>query len=123
MQYDAIVIGGSYSGIAATLQLVGARRPVLVIGAGLRRNLFASHSYGFLGKDGYDPFEIANSARRQLAAYPSLTWVEGEAVSLEGERGNFAVRTGDGIIYQGARILLATGVKDELPEFEGLAER
>ncbi len=47
--HDVIVIGGGYAGMAATLQLLRARRSVLVVDAGLRRNRNASHSYGFLG--------------------------------------------------------------------------
>lgn len=76
MRYDVIVIGGSYAGMAAALQLLRARRAVLVIDAGERRNRFASHSHGFLGQDGVPPGEITASARRQLDAYPTLTWLE-----------------------------------------------
>ena len=57
MHYDVIVIGGSYAGMAAALQLLRARKSVLVIDAGERRNRSASHSYGFLGQDGVDPAE------------------------------------------------------------------
>ena len=52
MHYDVIIVGGSYAGMAAALQLVRARRSVLMIDAGERRNRFASHSHGFLGQDG-----------------------------------------------------------------------
>ena len=123
MQYDMIAIGGSYSGMAAVLQLVRARRSVLVIDAGQRRNRFASHSHGFLGQDGVDPAEIARVARGQLEAYPTLTWMEGRAVAATGGPDNFAVTTEDGQIHQGRRILLATGVSDQLPAVPGLAER
>lgn len=73
--YDLIIIGGSYAGMAAALQLVRARRRVLILDAGQRRNRFASHSHGFLSQDGSDPAEIAAIARRQLLAYPTLTWM------------------------------------------------
>jgi len=85
MLYDVIIIGGSYAGMAATLQLLRARRSVLVIDAGERRNRFASHSHGFLGQDGVDPGEIALNARRQLEAYPTLTWLEGRAEAVIGQ--------------------------------------
>ena len=52
MHYDAIVIGGSYAGLAAATQLARARRRVLVVDAGQRRNRFATHSHGFLTQDG-----------------------------------------------------------------------
>ena len=68
MQHDVVIIGGSYAGMAAALQLLRARKKVLVIDAGERRNRFASHSHGFLGQDGRDPAEIASSARAQLEA-------------------------------------------------------
>ncbi|WP_244152120.1 FAD-binding protein [Sulfitobacter dubius] len=64
MLHDVIIIGGSYAGMAASLQLLRARRSVLVIDAGKRRNRTASHSHGFLGQDGVDPAVIASDARR-----------------------------------------------------------
>lgn len=123
MKHDVIVVGGSYSGMAAALQLLRARRSVVVIDAGLRRNRFASHSYGFLGQDGIDPAEIARSARRQLEAYPTLTWVDGVAEEATGEKDSFTVRTQDGTQRVGRRLLFAVGVSDELPPIEGLKER
>jgi len=123
MQYDVIVIGGSYAGMAAALQLVRARKAVLVIDAGQRRNRFAIHSHGFLGQDGVAAGEIARVAREQLLAYPTLTWFEGSAVSVAGARDAFTVSTADGQAHAGRRLLLATGVVDQLPEVPGLAER
>lgn len=123
MRYDVIVIGGSYAGMAAALQLLRARRAVLVIDAGERRNRFASHSHGFLGQDGVPPGEITASARRQLDAYPTLTWLEGRVEAVTEQVDDFTVRTSDGGSYNGRRILLATGVTDQLPAVEGLAER
>jgi thioredoxin reductase len=123
MQYDVIVIGGSYAGMAATLQLVRARRSVLVIDAGERRNRFARHSHGFLGQDGVPPDEIAASARRQIEAYPTLSWLEGLAIAVTGRMDEFTVTTSDGGSHRGRRILLAIGVADQLPAVVGLAER
>ena len=120
---DVIVIGGSYAGLAATLQLVRARRTVLVIDAGNRRNRFASHSYGFLGQDGADPASIWAEARRQVEAYPTLRWVEGTAGGIAGAKDAFRVTAQNGEEFAGRRILFATGVKDHLPDIPGLAER
>ncbi len=119
---DVIVIGGSYAGMAAALQLLRARRRVVIVDAGQRRNRFASHSHGFLGQDGVDPAEIWATARKQLAAYPTLTWVEGEALSISGQKDDFSVDTTGGVL-RGRRALVATGVADQLPEIGGLAER
>jgi thioredoxin reductase len=123
MQSEVIVIGGSYAGMAAALQLVRARRSVLVIDAGERRNRFASHSHGFLGQDGVPPGEIAANARRQLEAYPTLTWLESRVEAVTGQVDEFTVTTSDGGSHQGRRILLATGVADRLPAVAGLTER
>lgn len=122
MKHDVIVVGGSYSGMAAALQLLRARRSVLVIDAGKRRNRSASHSHGFLGQDGVDPAELARIARAQLAAYPTLTWLEGEVEQAAGSRDAFEV-TSEGTKYSARRLLLAIGVLDRLPEIPGLAER
>ena len=123
MTYDAIIIGGSYAGMAAALQLVRARRTVLVIDAGRRRNRFAGHAHGFLGQDGVPPGDIVRAAREQLDVYPTLRWHEGEATLATGEYGAFRVTTAGGAVHAGSRLLFATGVVDALPPVPGLAER
>ena len=104
MTYDVIVIGGSYAGMAAALQLLRARRTVLVIDAGQRRNRMAVESHGFLGQDGSDPAEIARVARSQLERYHTLTWIEGTAVAVSGARDGFTVTTGEGDDHHGRRL-------------------
>ncbi|NII11071.1 NAD(P)/FAD-dependent oxidoreductase [Oleiagrimonas sp. C23AA] len=122
MTYDVAVVGGSYAGMAAALQLLRARRRVLVIDAGRRRNHRASHSHGFLGQDGTDPAELARTARKQLAAYPTLTWVDGTVEQVAGSRDAFNVVC-EGVTHSARRVLLAVGVTDQLPTIPGLAER
>jgi thioredoxin reductase len=122
MNYDVIVIGGSYAGMAAALQLLRARRSVLIVDAGKRRNRTATHSHGFLGQDGVDPAALARMARMQVMAYPTLTWVDGEAERVTGAKDAFQVEC-SGQSYMGRRILFATGVLDRLPEIPGLQER
>lgn len=123
MRHDLIVVGGSYAGMAAALQLVRAHRSVLVIDAGLRRNRFARHSHGFLGQDGVDPSAIARAAREQLEAYPTLRWLDGTAETASGGKDAFVVTTAEGGRHEGRRLLFAVGVADELPQIDGLAER
>lgn len=123
MQYDVIVVGGSYAGMAAAIQLLRVRKDVLVIDAGQRRNRFANHSHGFLTQDGLAPDEIARTARAQLEAYPTLAWKDAKAVAVAGTRDNFTVTTANGHSYQARRILFATGVVDQLPAITGLPER
>jgi thioredoxin reductase len=121
--HDVIIVGGSYAGMSAALQLARARRSVLVIDAGERRNRFADESHGFLAQDGAPPSQIAEEARRQLLAYPTVEWVTGRAVSASGEADAFKVGTDDGGRHQGRRLVLASGVSDVLPEIPGLADQ
>ena len=123
-RYDAIVVGGSYAGLSAALQLARARRRLLVIDAGLRRNRFALASHGFLGQDGRPPDAIAAEGRRQLLAYPNVQWQDGSAASARREEAGFSVSMQDsGARFEASYLVLATGVKDGLPPIEGLAER
>ncbi|OLU26230.1 thioredoxin reductase [Pseudomonas sp. PA15(2017)] len=123
MSYDAIIVGGSYAGLSAGLQLARARRRVLVIDAGVRRNRFASHSHGFLGQDGRAPDDIAADGRAELMDYPSVTWQVGEAAEVKREDDGFVVRLRGGQAHAARRLILAGGVRDELPAIDGLAER
>ena len=123
MTHDVIVIGGSYAGMAAALQLLRAHRKVLIIDAGERRNRFATHAHGFVSQDGIDPAEIAATSKAQLEKYPTLTWVTGKALRATGEKDNFSVTTDAGDTHEARRIIFATGVSDKLPEIEGLRER
>lgn len=121
--FDAIVIGGSYAGMSAAMQLARARRRVLVIDAGQRRNRFAVHSHGFLTQDGSEAAAIAAQGRAQLLKYPNITWIEGAATSAMARGDGFAVTLASGEAVSGTRLVLATGVADELPPVEGLRER
>ncbi|WEX13336.1 NAD(P)/FAD-dependent oxidoreductase [Pseudomonas sp. G11] len=123
MMHDVIIVGGSYAGLSAGLQLARARRKVLVIDAGLRRNRFAATSHGFLGQDGQAPGIIAAEGRSQLMEYPTVTWVQDSVVQAGAEQGGFSVRTQCNGQFQAKRLILATGVVDELPGIDGLQER
>lgn len=123
MIYDVIVVGGSYAGVSAAMQLARARRSVLVIDAAQRRNRFAAMSHGFLGQDGNSPDAIADQARRQLLAYPSVTWHDAPAVAAEKQADVISIATSDGLTFNARRLILASGVTDELPDIPGLAER
>ena len=121
MSVDAVIIGGSYAGMAAGLQLARARRNVVVIDAGEPRNRFAAHSHGFLAQDGVPPGEIAADARSQLMEYPTVEWQAGRVEAVTGQTDNFLVVLNNGSTYQARRIILAAGVTDELPNLPGLA--
>ncbi|WP_458095486.1 NAD(P)/FAD-dependent oxidoreductase [Roseomonas sp. WA12] len=123
MLHDVVIVGGSYSGMAAALQLARARKDVVVVDAGQRRNRFAEASHGFLCQDGQPPGAIADQARAQLLAYPTVTWVEGKAMAATAEDGKFRVTMGSGEQHRARRLVLATGVVDNLPDVPGLQER
>jgi thioredoxin reductase len=124
MNHDVIIIGGSYAGLAAGLQLARARRRVLVVDAGIRRNRFAGSSHGFLTQDGTSAAQIAAKGRSQLLAYESVEWLSGEATRAEAADGGFRVAIeAAGREETGRRLVLALGVKDHLPDIPGLEER
>ena len=120
--HDVIVIGGSYAGMSATLQLARARRDVLVIDGGQRRNRTATHAHGLLGFDGVPPDEIAAKGRADVLAYDTVRWRDGEVDEVRAIAGGFVVRTA-GALAEARRLILATGVLDELPDVPGLRER
>ncbi len=123
MPHDAVVIGGSYAGLSAALQLVRARRRVLVIDDGRPRNRFAARAHGVLSNDGRPGSEIAAAARAQVAAYPTAAFRMAEAVDATRIDGGFSVAFADGSRTMGRRLILAHGVEDVLPDLPGVKER
>lgn len=122
-QYDLIVVGGSFAGLSAAIQAARARRHVLVIDAGRPRNRFAEHSHGFLGQDGRTPGAILDDARQQLLAYPTAKVTAGLADKAAAAGRGFEITTDRGETFGAARLVLATGVRDVLPDVPGLAEQ
>jgi thioredoxin reductase len=123
MRHDAIIIGGSFAGLSAAIYLARARRAVCVIDAGAPRNRFAAHSHGFLTQDGSAPGAMLATARSQLAAYPTVTFIEGEASAADRTADGFAVTLATGEVIASTRLVLAFGISDELPAIPGLVER
>lgn len=123
MIYDALIVGGSYAGLSAAMILARARRQVAVVDSRLPRNRFTRVGHGFFGQDGKAPYAILQEAREQLLAYPSVTYMEGEAISAAQDGTAFMLHLEDGQILAGRRLVLATGLRDELPPVSGLAER
>ena len=123
MRHDAIVIGGSFAGLAAALYIARARRSVCIIDTGLPRNRFAEHSHGFLTHDGSAPRAMLATARSQVAAYPTARFVDGEATTATKTPDGFSVTLASGDVLESVRLVLAFGISDELPGIPGLAER
>jgi thioredoxin reductase len=120
--HDVIIVGGSYAGLAAALQLGRARRSVLVVDGGERRNRFVSASHGFLGHDGASPKEIAAKGKAEVLAYPTVQWLDALVTTLHATSRGFVVQSAAGE-HEAKRLIVATGVIDELPSIDGLAER
>ncbi len=119
---DVIIVGGSFAGLAAALQLGRARRKVTVLDTGLPRNRFAGHSHGLLGHDHKPPLEILAQARQQLARYPTVKLVNARADSVSGTIDDFSVLTQDGEALKARRLILSYGVADQMPDIPGFAE-
>lgn len=119
---DVIIIGGSFAGLAAALQLGRARRKIIVLDTGLQRNRFAGRSHGVLGHDDKPPSAILAEARQQLARYPAITMVNARAYNISGTIDNFSVLTGDGETLSARRVILSYGVVDQMPAVPGFAE-
>lgn len=123
MTFDTIIVGGSFAGLSAALYLARARRSVLVLDTGLPRNRFASASHGFFAQDGSDPKAMLEIMRGQVAAYPTVQFRDLKAMDAAHNEDGFRVTLENGKAVAGARLLLAFGVSDILPELPGLAAR
>ncbi len=121
--YDALVVGGSFAGLAAATYIARAKRRVLVVDAGEPRNRFSPAAHGFLGHDGQSPGDILAAARQQVLAYPTAAMRTGEVVSIQSKTSSFDVRLNDGTTISSRKIVIATGLRDELPALPGLPER
>ncbi|MGX9394176.1 NAD(P)/FAD-dependent oxidoreductase (plasmid) [Nitrobacteraceae bacterium UC4446_H13] len=123
MQNDVVIIGGAFAGLAAATYLARARRRVCIIDTGQPRNRFAEASHGFLGSDGSDPAAILAKAREQLAAYPGVTLLTGEAVAARDLDEGFVVSLSSGEEIAARKAILAFGLRDSLEQIPGLQER
>lgn len=120
--FDVIIIGGSYSGLAAGMALGRALKRVLIIDSGQPCNKQTPHSHNFLTRDGETPAGIAKIARQQVSAYNSVTLFNGLAVGGGRVAGGFEIRVASGEVFTGGRLIFATGIKDILPPIAGVAE-
>ena len=120
---DVCVIGGSAAGLAAALQLGRQRRSVIVVDAGEPRNRPAAHMHGYLGREGLPPAELAALGREEVRSYGGEV-LDGLVTRVSrGEAGDFRVELAGGRSVIARRVLAATGLVDELPDIDGLAEQ
>jgi len=121
MPYDVVIVGGGPAGLSAALALGRARRRVLLCDSGPRRNAAAERLYNFVTRDGIPPDEFRRIGREQLEAYVGVETCEESVEEIRGERGAFEVCLGT-VRVQARRILLCTGMIDEMPEIDGFRE-
>lgn len=120
--FDAIVIGGGPAGLQAALTLGRIHRSVLLVDSGAYRNAPADHLHNLIGSDGMPPADLRAAARRDLAGYDTVRLISGDVTDVRGEAGAFEVVLADGSSDAARAVVLATGVRDELPGIPGLAE-
>jgi thioredoxin reductase len=122
-EHDVIVIGGGAAGLSAALVLSRARRRVLVLDAGEPRNAPAGHVQGFLSRDGVAPAELLDAGRTEVERYGGRI-VSAHAVDARsGRSGHLEVALDDGSRVSARQLLVATGLRDELPSVPGVHER
>jgi|TARA_R110000868_G_scaffold347743_1_gene608706 thioredoxin reductase len=120
--FDVIIIGGSYSGLAAAMALGRALRKVLIIESGKPCNRQTPYSHNFLTQDGKTPKEIATLAKQQVTMYDSVEFFNSLATKVSKTENGFEVQTSSGDIFKSKKLIFATGIKDEMPSIKGFSE-
>jgi len=136
-RYDVVVVGGGPAGLSGAVALARSRRSVLVVDAGEPRNASAGHAHGYLGREGVAPAQLLADGRAELAGYggqvlagrvaavtpPRARPAGGAGPAGPDPDGGFLVALEDGRRVLARRLLVATGLTDELPAVPGLAAR
>ena len=120
--YDVVVVGGGAAGLGGALMLGRSRRSVFLVDAGEPRNAPASGVHGFLTRDGTDPAELLRVGRGEVRGYGARV-LDGRVASAESVDGGFTVTLEDGSRVGARRLLVTTGLVDELPDVVGVRER
>jgi thioredoxin reductase len=117
--HDVVIVGGGAAGLSAALVLGRARRRVAVVDAGLPRNAPAAHMHGYLSRDGMPPSELLTAGRAEITRY-GVEIIDDTVGRIDP---GFAVLLGNGEVLATRRVLVATGVTDEIPDIPGVRER
>jgi thioredoxin reductase len=120
--YDVVVIGGGASGLSAALVLARARRTIAVIDAGQPRNAPAARMQGFLSRDGLAPSELIAAGRAEIDGYGAKQ-ITGAVTDVYRTDSGFRIERADGAPLSARRVLVATGLRDEIPDVPGVRER
>jgi thioredoxin reductase len=118
--HDCVIIGGGPGGLSAALMLGRARRLTIVLDAGEPRNAASHALHGFVTRDGIGPAEFLDLARRELERYETVSLRSACAEAVEIIDGGFRVQVAGGPAMEARTLVLATGVRDKLPDIDGL---
>lgn len=121
-QFDVIIVGGSYSGLAAGMALGRALRRVLIVDSGLPCNRQTPFSHNFITQDGVPPQLIASKARIQVERYASVEFKHGLVTEVTRGDDGFNVQVDSASVYTAKKLVFATGVRDVMPDIPGFAE-
>jgi thioredoxin reductase len=121
VHFDVIIVGGSYSGLAAGMALGRALKKVLIIDSGRPCNRQTPHSHNFITQDGKTPAEIAALAKQQVEKYDTVAFFNGLATKGIKTENGFNVQAESGETFSAKKLIFATGVKDIMPDVEGYA--
>lgn len=121
--YDVVVVGGGAAGLSAGLVLSRARRQVLVVDSGAPRNAPATHMHGYLSRDGLPPADLLAAGRHEVTGYGGEAVTDTVADIIRCGNSTFQVRLVSGRSVSARRLLIATGLRDEIPDVPGLRAR
>ena len=122
-QYDVVIVGGGAAGLSGAVTLARSRRSVLVVDAGQPRNAPADGVHNYLGREGTPPGELLGIGRAEVASYGGQVVTGVVTAARRGDDGSFRVILDDGSEVVARRLLVATGLIDELPDVPGVTER
>ncbi|WP_288445636.1 NAD(P)/FAD-dependent oxidoreductase [uncultured Chryseobacterium sp.] len=120
--FDVIIIGGSYSGLSAAMALGRSLRNVLIIDHGKPCNRQTPHSHNFVTHDGKTPGEIAKLAKEDVEKYETVRFYNGSVVKTAKKTEGFEIEGSAGEKFYAKKLILASGVKDIMPDIPGFAE-
>lgn len=121
-KFDVIIIGGSYAGLSAGMALGRSLRSVLIIDHGKPCNRQTPHSHNFITHDGKTPLEIRKLARKDVEKYETVHFYEGQVSGMKKNAGIFQVELSSGDVLYAKKMILASGVKDMMPDIPGFTE-
>ena len=122
MDFDVIIIGGSYAGLSAGLALGRSMRKVLIIDSGKPCNAQTPHSHNFLTHDGDAPSNIAAKAKAEVLKYPTVEFLNDFVISAKHLENGVLIETENGEKFTSRKVLISTGLKDVMPDLKGFAD-